>query len=348
MTPVEKTNLAKLLALELGFDRVGIARAGLISRATYYRDWLASGHAGSMRYLHRNLELRENPARLLPGARSVICVALSYRRGDLRASAADIVPAGRVAHYVRGSDYHRVVREMLGHMARALHSRLGTPFEYRGCVDTEPVSERALAAAAGLGWIGKNTMLLHEGLGSYLFLGELITTLDLAPDGPVAQRCGNCTRCLDACPTKALPEPYHLDASRCISYLTIEHRGQVPEEFHEQIGDWVYGCDICQQVCPFNTHAPSATHPEIAADRIPAYVPLVDLVRLRAGDYRRLTKGTAAGRARRNMWRRNAVIALGNAADLGEEERRALVDACEDDDPTVRHAARQATQRSRK
>ena len=293
-----------------------------------------------MSYLHQNAELRENPARLLADARSVICVALNYRREDRPRSGR--ARAGRVAQYVRGSDYHCVLRAMLGELATQLRQRLGEPFQERIVVDTGPILERELAAAAGLGWIGKNTMLLNKRLGSYLFLGEMFTTLELKADTPVADRCGNCTRCLDACPTRALIAPYQLDASRCISYLTIEHRGDVSDEFHEQIGEWVYGCDVCQQVCPYNRKAPLATHPEIAADLMPAHLPLLELLNLRSSDYRRLTKHTAATRVSRNMWRRNAAIALGNAEKLSEQERQALTDACEDESAPVRHAARRA------
>ena len=341
MTRVEKTSLVRDLAQKLGFDRVGITRPGPSPRAVYYRQWLARGHAGSMAYLHRNPELRENPARLLAGARSAVCVALNYRRQDPPTSGT--ASTGRVAQYVRGYDYHRVLRAMLGDLVEQLRQRLDEPFEQRVFVDTGPVLERELAAAAGLGWIGKNTMLLHERLGSYLFLGEVFTTLELEPDAPATDHCGNCTRCLDACPTGAFLAPYQLDASRCISYLTIEHRRHASEESHDQIGDWVFGCDICQQVCPYNRRAPLATHPEITADLIPARLPLLDLLNLRTGDYRRLTNGTAATRVSRNMWRRNAAIALGNVATLTEQEQRALAKSCEDDDPTVRHAVRHVT-----
>ncbi len=344
MTPIEKTSLVKDLARKLGFDRVGIAHPGPSPIAMHYRQWLAHGYAGSMRYLHRNAEIRENPARLLAGARSAICVALNYHRLDTPTSGT--AAAGRVAQYVRGADYHHVLRTMLAELVDQLRRRLDEPFEQRVFVDTGPVLERELAAAAGLGWIGKNTMLLHERLGSYLFLGEVITTLELEPDAPASDHCGNCTRCLDACPTRALVAPYQLDASRCIAYLTIEHRAEVPGQFHEQIGDWVYGCDVCQQVCPFNKRAPQATHAEITTDLVPARLPLIDLLNLRSGGYRRLTKGTAAGRVSRNMWRRNAAIALGNAKNLGTEEVEVLTEACEDDDPAVRHAARQAAKRS--
>ncbi len=346
MTPAEKTRLLKDLARKLGFDRVGVARLGPCLRAKYYRDWLAHGHGGTMSYLSQNAELRENPAHLLAGARSAICVALNYHREDPPGSGTPSL--GRAAQYVRGYDYHRVLRSMLTELVDRLRPLLDEPFEQRVFVDTGPILERELAAGAGLGWIGKNTMLLHERLGSYLFLGEILTTLDLESDAPAVDRCGRCTRCLDACPTNAIIAPYQLDASRCISYLTIEHRDDVPDEFHEQIGDWVYGCDICQQVCPYNRRAPLATHSEIAADRIPARLSLLDLLKLRSGAYRRLTKTTAATRVSRNMWRRNAAIALGNAAELSEQEQQALTDACEDGTAPVRHAARRALARHRR
>jgi epoxyqueuosine reductase len=345
MTPAEKTSLIKTLALRLGFDRVGIAPTGRSLRASYYREWLAAGHAGSMRYLHRSVHLRENPSRLLPGARSVICVALSYYRSAGPDRLSDTVPKGRVALYARGRDYHVVLRSLLGQLVTQLAQQLGETFEHRKFVDTGPLLERELAAAAGLGWIGKNTLLLHERLGSYLFLGEVITTLELVPDKPEVDRCGGCTRCLDGCPTHAFPAPYQLDASRCISYLTIEHRAHVPEELHEPISDWVYGCDVCQQVCPFNRHPPDATNPEITADCVPPRIPLIDLLKLRSARYRRLTNRTAARRARRNMWRRNAAIALGNAAQLDLEDKLALAEACDDPDATVRHAAAAALRR---
>jgi epoxyqueuosine reductase len=347
MTPAEKTTLVKRLGLGLGFDLVGIAQAAPNPRAPYYREWLAAGHAGSMRYLQRNVQLREDLAHLLAGARSVICVALNYHRRSPPGETLDDRRAGRVASYALGVDYHRVLRGMLDELVVKLREQVGERFEGRVFVDTGPVPERELAAAAGLGWIGKNTMLLHERLGSYLFLAEAITTLELEPDSPSADRCGSCTRCLDACPTKALTAPYHLDARRCISYLTIEHRDEIPVEFHEPMGQWVFGCDICQHVCPFNRHAPMAEHPEITADRIPEYLPLLDLVRLRSGEYRRLTEGTAARRAGRNMWRRNAAIALGNAEHLNEAEKAALAEASQGDDPGLRHAATHASKRGR-
>lgn len=312
-------HIVKAAALELGFDRVGITRAEPSARATYYRDWLAQGYAGTMAYLSRNVAERLDPRLQLAGARSVVCVALNYRREPASAPAATAPatrepdePTGRVAQYARGRDYHVVLRDRLRALVERLRSRLAVAFEACEFVDTSALLERELAARAGLGWIGKNTCLLHHELGSYTFLGELVTTLDLEPDAPLPDHCGSCTRCLDACPTQAFPAPYQLDASRCISYLTIEHEGDIAPELQKPIGDWIFGCDVCQDVCPFNARAPLATDPQLGEPRIPARVPLRPLLHFRSGDYRRLIRGTAARRATRATWQRNARIAWVN------------------------------------
>lgn len=360
MTPTERAQRVKAIGRELGFDDVGITPASRLPDGTFYREWLASGRAGGMRYLHRNVRVREDPGLLLSGSRSIICAALQYRREDPtpadpptrslsppgaplqgepsaavresgtvpeaqgRVHGADTEgpglfrapqpPAwGKVARYARGTDYHTVIRRMLDRWIERLHAALPEVFEARAFVDTGPLLERQIAARAGLGWIGKNTLLLHPRRGSYFFLAEIVTTLELTPDQPITDHCGRCTRCLDACPTQALTAPYQMDASRCISYLTIENRAEIPEELHPSLGHWVYGCDVCQEVCPYNGKAPLATHPELSAAVTPAYVDLHWLDQLRSGDYRRLTKNSAAGRASRVMWRRNAQIALKNA-----------------------------------
>lgn len=344
MQPGETTRLAKTLALEAGFDLVGVSPCAPSSPGSYYKRWLAAGHAGPLAYLHRHVEQRCNPQLLLPGARSVICVALNYYRG-LDPEPDEPPARGRVARYARGCDYHQVVRGMLGRVIRELRRRLARPFEYRVFVDTGPVLERELAAAAGLGWIGRNTMLVHPRLGSYLVLGEVLTTLELETDRPMPGRCGQCRRCLEACPTGALIAPYRLDAGRCISCLTIEQRGRLPEDFHAAVGRWVFGCDVCQEVCPYNRRAPVATQPEISAERLPGRPELLELLTLRSGGYRRLVRGTAGRRATRNMWRRNAAIALGNADRLTAAERQALLAACQDPDPGVRAAAREVVRR---
>lgn len=278
---------------------------------------MASGQMGSMSYLARHAELRTDSSRLMPAARSVICVAVSYARPeDAQRSPgpeAD-APTGRIAAYARGADYHRVLRDMLATLVGRLRESLPEPFESRTCVDTAPVMERELAAAAGLGWIGKNTLLLHDRQGSYAFLGEVFTTLELEPDAPATDHCGTCTRCIDACPTHAFPAPYQMDARRCISYLTIENRADPPTELRAGIGDWVFGCDVCQEVCPYNSRAPQGRQAEIMASRLPARVPLASLTELRHSAWKRMTEDSATRRATARMWRRNASIALQNAA----------------------------------
>jgi epoxyqueuosine reductase len=304
------------IARSLGFDRVGVAPAAPIARTAYLDQWLARGRAGSIAYLHRNRHIRDNPAEILPGARSIVVVALNYHQPAPRIpppSEPSDAPRGRIARYAWGRDYHDVVREKLRRLVAALRDAIDEPFDTRICVDTAPILEREIAAAAGVGWIGKNTMVLHQDVGSYFVLGELVTTLDLAPDTPATDHCGTCRRCLDACPTDAFPAPYEMDAGRCISYLTIEHRGQIPTEFHAAMGDWLYGCDICQEVCPFNTHAPKTTEPVFAV-RAPA--PAADLSALlhwSDEDYRRTLADSAMRRATLDMLKRNAQIVIANA-----------------------------------
>jgi epoxyqueuosine reductase len=316
MTPVERSQRVKAAAIAAGFTRAGVTTPDPVGASEYVSAWVAAGRAGSMQYLR---EPRDNPRDLLPGARSVVCVALQYRRRDDGTAAAGGIaggPTGRVAQYARGMDYHVVLKRKIARMVAALREELGEAFEARACVDTAPVMERQLAARAGLGWIGKNTLLLHPRDGSFCFLGVLITTLELAADGPMTDHCGTCTRCLQACPTGALDAPYEMDASKCVSYLTIEHRAEIAPALRAGIGDWVYGCDVCQDVCPFNARAPFATDPQIAVEKIPARVDLAMLANLTAGDYRRLTRGTSAKRAHKRVWMRNALVALGNMGAL--------------------------------
>jgi epoxyqueuosine reductase len=351
MTPLAKSLLIKRLAQEVGFDRVGVVSAARVQHADYYRDWLAHGYGGTMSYLVRGAATRVNPAELLPGARSVICTALSYKRPEAEPNnsggslAPDARPVGRVARYARGADYHRIIRGLLDTLVAQLRLQLAEPFDARVVVDTGPVLEKELARAAGLGWMGKNTLIMHARQGSYLFLGEVLTTLELAGDEPVTDHCGTCTRCLDACPTGAFPAPYQLDASRCISYFTIEHRGAIPAEFQTGVGEWVFGCDICQEVCPYNRKAPPGKHPALAADRVPAQLDLLELLNLRSGAYRRLVAGTAVGRATRQMLRRNAVVALGNVAPRDERACAALAQAADDANPAVQQAVAQVLAR---
>mgnify|MGYP005840113961 CR=1 FL=1 len=351
MTPAEKALRIKTIAGWLRLDLIGITTAAPPNRGEYYRRWLARGYAGPLRYLTRNVRVRMDPSRLLPGARTVICAAVAYKRTDgfqpdrgedrRRVTAA---PTGTVAQYARGRDYHTVLRKALGELVVQARAELREPFDARVLVDTAPLLERELAARAGLGWIGRNTCLLNGRLGSYLLLGEIVTTLELPPDDPVPERCGRCERCLQACPTGALVAPYELDAARCIACLTIEQRGPIPAELHSAIGERVFGCDACQQVCPYNARAPLGRHPEIMADALPANVNLLETASLRSGAYRRLVAGTVARRATRPMWQRNAIIALRNVlpeADLAPTLAAALGSA----DAGVRDAADAAVAR---
>ncbi len=347
--PTNIAQLAKTLGRAIGFDRVGIAPARPLARAQYYKAWLASGHAAGMAYLHRHVELRADPAMLLPGARSIICVALNYRRA--RVVTQTDRPQGRVAMYAQCPDYHVLMRSMLDTLLERLRQEAGVQFEARVCVDTAPVLERELACAAGLGWIGKNTCLLDGQLGSHVFVGEALTNLDLPADEPVADGCASCTRCVDVCPTGALTAPYNLDASRCISYLTIEHRGDVPADLQPLVGDWVFGCDVCQQVCPYNRKAAGICNPMLPAGGMPAHLDLLELLTMGSGAYRRLSVGTAGGRARLAMWRRNAAVALGNIAApdgaTASAVMAALAQAAGDENALVRSAAEDALRRLR-
>lgn len=305
--PVELSKHVKRLAAEVGFNRCGITTAEPIGRADYFRAWLAGGRAGSMSYLHRYFNERTDPRALLRGARSVIVVALSYHQ-PTPVREADGYVRGRVARYAWGEDYHVVLRRKLSQMIERLRGDVPESSQFRVCVDTAPLIEREFAARAGIGWIGKNTMALNQELGSYFFLGAIVTTLELAPDAPAVDHCGSCTACLDACPTKAFPQPYEMDASRCISYLTIEHRREIPEEFQPAIGDWLFGCDVCQEVCPFNRHAPTTVESAFTP-RSPNPAPSVDeVLSWSAGDYSRELRGSAMKRAKLDMLQRNARI----------------------------------------
>jgi epoxyqueuosine reductase len=243
-----------------GLDKVGIASLDALpgsADARFFSEWLDRGHAGEMSYLTgERAAKRRDPQQVLAGAKSAICAALVYH-GDAPLSTAPAEPGrGWISRYAWGSDYHDVLRQRLEALLARLRERVAQPFEARVYVDTGPVLERALARQTPLGWLGKNTCLLNERLGSWFFLGEILTTLEIPPDEPATDRCGTCTRCLDACPTQAFVAPRVLDSTRCISYWTIEYKGEIPEDVRPGIGRHVFGCDICQDVCPWNRRAP--------------------------------------------------------------------------------------------
>lgn len=299
------------LASSSGFDCCGIARVEPIGRGDYLLRWLGEGRAGSMDYLHRNIGPRLNPAELLTGAKSAIVVALSYNQQIPRSQPDDQLH-GRVAMYAWGDDYHDVLREKMQNLRERMCAALDSAFETRICVDTAPIIERELAAAAGIGWIGKNTMVLSRDLGSYVFLGVMLTTLDIAPGEASDDHCGSCTACLDACPTKAFPAAYQMDASRCISYLTIEHRGDISKPFQEMMGDWIFGCDVCQDVCPFNRKAAQKNEPRFSPRESTSLPVLDELAAWNDEQWRTALRGSAMRRASAEMFRRNAMIALRN------------------------------------
>ncbi len=299
-------------ARELGFDAVAVGPAGPPPHAGAFERWLAAGYAATMDYLERGSADRGDPERLLPGSRSVIAVALSYAREDDE-------PGWRgVARYARGHDYHELMRPRLAALAEFVCAAAGADVRCRVAVDTSAILERDVAARAGLGWIGKNTNLLATGLGSYFFIGVVLTTAALPADEGQPDRCGTCTACLDACPTRAFVAPYVLDARRCIAYLTIEHRGDVPEELREGIGEWLFGCDVCQEA-------------------------LLDLDR---DAFRARFRHTPLWRAKRAGLLRNAALVLGNRGDARAVP--ALERALDDEDEAVRHAAAWALERVRR
>jgi len=337
----------KALALALGFDLAGIAPAEPTPETEFLRDWLARGYAGEMGYLARRVEERVDPRRVLPGARSVLALGLVYGPGaPLEASPG----RARVARYAGGEDYHEVLREKLRALETALEALAGGPLATRAYVDTGPVQERVFAARGGLGWIGKNTCLIHPRLGSYLFLAVLLTDLALEPDLREPDHCGSCRACLDACPTQAFPEPYVLDATRCISYATIEARGPIPEPLRGAQGDLVFGCDVCQEVCPWNQRPRRAVPPDPWGLRArlaprPEWVAptLAWILGLVEEDWRAATRGTALRRARYRGLLRNALVAAGNSGDASL--RPLLERHAEGPDPLLAEHARWALAR---
>ncbi len=329
LTALALTQAVKARALEAGFDRVAVGPAGPAEHAGQFDDWLDAGYAGGMDYLARTRAERQDPARLLPGCRSVIALALAYGPRE------DDPSWSMVSRYARGGDYHDLMRPRLAAVVDVLREGGGPDVASRAAVDTSAVLERDLAARAGLGWIGKNTNLIAAGAGSYFFIGTVLTTAVLIPDGPAADHCGTCTACLDACPTQAFVGPWVLDARRCLAYLTIEHRGDVADEWKPRMGDWLFGCDVCQDVCPWNRKAPPAREPALAPSQpLPS---LETLLTLDETAFRARFRGSAMSRAKRAGLARNAALMLGHRGDRAAAP--ALRRALDDPDEGVRRAA---------
>ena len=286
-------------ARSLGFDLFGVTPAEPLAGSDFYARWVALGYAGEMEYLQRNREKRGDPRLLVPGASSVICVGMNYHPGqqDPPGGGGDSPRLrGRISVYAQGDDYHDVVKKRLAELWRFIEEEAGRPVRGRCYVDTAPVLERELAQRAGLGWWGKNTCLINKRQGSWFFLGEIVTDLELLFDEPAVDHCGTCTRCLEACPTDAFPEPYVLDSRRCISYLTIELRTSIPAALRPGIGDWVFGCDVCQEVCPWNGKASTAREVAFASRTGLDQPDLEELMKLDAEGFNRLFRNSPVKR----------------------------------------------------
>jgi len=306
--------IIKEKARELGFDLCGVAAAEAYPELSFLEEWLDRGYAGEMTWMSRTGDRRADVRNVVPGARSVIVTATLYNTD--RPYANELPPeSARVSRYAWGDDYHTVIKSRLDALLDWMQATTDVPFDARAYVDTGPIQERVYAQYAGIGWIGKNTCLINREIGSWLFLGEIICTLPLEPDAQGLEQCGSCTRCLEACPTGALVEPAVLDSNRCLSYLTIELRSSIPEADRASIGGHVYGCDICQEVCPYNQPAPTSSdapwQPREGLD-LPR---LVDLWRQSDAGLRRMVKGSAMTRAKLAGLRRNIAVAIGNSAD---------------------------------
>ena len=332
MKALKRANQLKSWAIEVGFDRAGIALVQPSRTGAEFLEWLARGDQAEMAYLERRQEVRLDPREVLADASSVLCVALQYHPlVGSEAPGGDLWP--RVARYARGLDYHLIMERRLRRLAERIHeSYPGT--ESRIYVDTGPVLEREMAASAGLGTVGKNTNLLDPESGSWFLLGELFMSLEVSPDIPGSDLCGTCTECLDACPTGALAEPYRLDSRRCISYWTIEHRGAVPPEVRPLIGDWVFGCDICQEVCPINTDAQPGDHPELQLPDERELLDLTGLLGLNREQYVEAFRGSPMKRSKLEGLQRNAAVAMGNRGS--QRYAPALITALDNEDPVVR------------
>ncbi|MCS6800980.1 MAG: tRNA epoxyqueuosine(34) reductase QueG [Chloroflexota bacterium] len=342
--PLDPDAIARALeadAAALGFDLFGIAPADtLVEDLAAYRQRLAEGRLRGMDWLNDERVIAFAPTQLVEEACSVIVLGMSYYIPAAPEPAADDHgPTGRVARYARGRDYHRVIRPKLRRLAGRLAELAGRPVRARLFVDSGPLAERAFARAAGIGWIGKNTLLLNRRLGSWSFLAAIVSDVALPTGKPVRTNCGACDRCLRACPTEAFVAPYVLDATRCISYLTIEHRGPIPPELRPAMGDWIFGCDVCQDVCPVNRKAAAAREPDFAPrPGIGERTALLPLLALDDAAFDARFRGSAIRRAKREGFLRNVAIALGNSGDPAAVP--ALAAALRNDpSPVVRGAA---------
>ena len=313
LTPHIKTK-----AQALGFDLVGMAAAFPHPDFSFFRQWIQDGHFGTMEYLKRTLEKRANPQTLLPKAQSIICVGLSYPASSPRSFERDEKNRGWISNYAWGLDYHDIMKPRLHLLANWIRGQTSSEEKFYCGVDTSPLLERSYATRAGLGWIGKNTMLLHPKRGSFFFIGFILTTLPLTYDSPLPDRCGTCSACLNICPTQALT-PHHLDAKRCIAYLTLEHKGDIEDpDLRKKMGTYLAGCDLCQEVCPWNQKENLAHEKNLAARPLLSCPPLKDLKKWDKKIFETYTAGTPLAWVGFKKWQRNLKIALENSQESGD------------------------------
>jgi epoxyqueuosine reductase len=323
----------KAEAQRLGFELVGFSPARLPPHEESFAKWLRQGFSGEMEYMKRTEELRRDPHRLVPWAVSIVSVGMNYHTPFPRPAARGD-PTGWISRYAWGDDYHQIMRDKLEALLDTIRRMCNGAVEGKAFVDSGPVLEREFAGIAGIGWIGKNTHLISPRRGSWFFLGELFLSLPLAYDRPIRDRCGKCELCLKACPTAAFVGPYVLDARRCISYLTIELKGFIPRHLRPLIGNHIFGCDICQEICPYNVKARPTTE-EAYRPREGLYVPdLIPLLALDEAEFRRIFRGSPILRAKRKGFLRNVAVALGNSKS--RQAVPALIRALDDDEALVR------------
>ena len=341
--------VVKRAAGEAGFDLVGIAPAVDAAELKHFPEWIAAGRAGEMKYMEarddRGDLKRASLARVAPWARSVVVCALNYNTDNPYSTEVHDPHRGWISRYAWGQDdYHdaalRRLKEVEAAMQQAVPPEQRSSVITRSYVDTGPIVERVYAKYAGVGWIGKNTCIINEKKGSWLFLGVILTSLELEPDIPAPDRCGSCTRCIEACPTDAILAPYQLDSNRCIAYLTIEKRGSIPEDLRAGMGRHIFGCDICQDVCPWNRKAPVSSAPEFEPRPGLMNPALAWLAEMSAEEFRETFRGSPIRRTKRSGLRRNAAIAMGNS---GNHEFLPLLDQlAADEDESVSQSARWA------
>ncbi len=323
----------KAEAARLGFDRVGVAPAVVPPGYGYFQQWLDDGLAAGMKYMHRQAEARSHPDSILEGVRSVVVCAMIYGKRSETTSGAT---TGKIARYARGADYHEVLWRKLEALLAWVQVQ-EPELKGRAVADTAPLLERDFARLAGLGWIGKNTMLIDRRIGSFTVLGAVLVDRELTYDPPhETSHCGTCTRCLDLCPTGAFDGPYRLDANKCLSYWTIEHRGEIPEAYADKLDGWAFGCDVCQEVCPWNRKAPDGREPDLQGRSEWSNPDLIEWLEADPAEFRRRIKGTAMSRAKRSGLLRNAALILGQRQ--AREAESALGRLLDDEDPVVRSA----------